>query len=610
MPEGITKEPRFSWKDFLDEVSASDVSDDRAMELEKKASMQLQERLQGVDIRLLGSQSVLVSLSAAELNQCISNLDTDSDSSSRALVSLNNVLHLASPHLAAALVQHGVTEALVRGLHSRLGAMALTHQLAHMIVMLLWVMLIKVEALYGSEGADIMAQKSHVLELLISLIIFMANNPDELFTQLGLATAARSIRIMWGLTRHGTPACKAARSMCTSIGLLGRVTQLASGVPTEVQMPDPSGPPGCGPGGSLGELYISLLNVCSSFVASMMGLGGTLDVRSEALAPTRKWLLAEGQLDSLRAILVTLLAELHGHGRFLLHVTASEAPPQEGGASPTADAGSGDASSSGSMAQQVDGALRNLLTALGLPIMCASGQDDNAGEATALVECAMRYHHSLFQAGYVDVFKKLAAVTSYQGDYLTFFVAFSGVMLEPTLDIGEQFFKWGVQLGKATPPVDDFTGDADFSYLEGSGVNSEEAEEFIRERVMSIVDRAAHMRKVIDLGQRAMLAGRLLPKASQGVNLASLRNDPGTRPGTNLPMEALSLKGAATELTTCALCGSKESATGDSVMKQCPCKGVAYCGKTCQVAHFPSHKDSCAVVLAKRMDKIAKPAKK
>ena len=99
-----------AWKSFLYEVSSESVSDDHALELEKVVAKQLAQQLSDIDFRLLGAHSVFQAICAAELNQSFSYLDVDNESSRRALVSLNNVLHLAPPTAAAALAQHGLVE--------------------------------------------------------------------------------------------------------------------------------------------------------------------------------------------------------------------------------------------------------------------------------------------------------------------------------------------------------------------------------------------------------------------------------------------------------------------------------------------------------------------
>ena len=112
-------------------------------------------------------------------------------------------------------------------------------------------------------------------------------------------------------------------------------------------------------------------------------------------------------------------------------------------------------------------------------------------------------------------------------------------MLDGTLDIGRQFYEWGVKFGKgpadapaSTPAAataaaaaaesaaavatgdqrqdpslpalgsagSGFGGGA-IDLPEGSGVSSAEAEAYIRSRVMPIAGRAARLRKVIELGQ-------------------------------------------------------------------------------------------------------------
>ena len=98
------------WKRILSDASAEGVSDEKALELEKGVSSQLQQHLAGVDPRHLGAHQVFVLISAAELNQTISGLDPSSTHSQRALVSLNNVLHLSPHTTAAALAQHGLIE--------------------------------------------------------------------------------------------------------------------------------------------------------------------------------------------------------------------------------------------------------------------------------------------------------------------------------------------------------------------------------------------------------------------------------------------------------------------------------------------------------------------
>jgi hypothetical protein len=54
-------------------------------------------------------------------------------------------------------------------------------------------------------------------------------------------------------------------------------------------------------------------------------------------------------------------------------------------------------------------------------------------------------------------------------------------------------------------------------------------------------------------------------------------------------------KGSPSALTQCANCG-KDSA---QLMLCGRCKAVAYCGRTCQVAHFKEHKTICRALAAK-----------
>ena len=110
-----------------------------------------------------------------------------------------------------------------------------------------------------------------------------------------------------------------------------------------------------------------------------------------------------GQLKALRQPLDCLIDEMQGHGRFLRHLQPQQRQQAADTSSSTASSSS---SSSGGVVdrasavqQQVDGAVRNMLTALGVPLMCAAGatEVDRSNEASALVEFAMRYHYALFQ---------------------------------------------------------------------------------------------------------------------------------------------------------------------------------------------------------------------
>lgn len=98
----------------------------------------------------------------------------------------------------------------------------------------------------------------------------------------------------------------------------------------------------------------------------------------------------------------------------------------------------------------VEGALRNVLTSLAVPLLCADpGQ---ASEVTALTVFALKYYYRIYQEGFADVFKLLAVRTSvYRGSYLPFYCALSGQSCTPSGPL-KLAFEDATTLLPASPP--------------------------------------------------------------------------------------------------------------------------------------------------------------
>ena len=75
--------------------------------------------------------------------------------------------------------------------------------------------------------------------------------------------------------------------------------------------------------------------------------------------------------------------------------------------------------------------------------------------------------------------------------------------------------------------------------------------------------------------------------ARRGQEIVQMRVPTWTRPG-------FVDNGSALKLSTCDGCGKHF----DVVKKCVGCKSVSYCGKTCQLAHWPEHKKRCKEIRA------------
>ena len=187
--------------------------------------------------------------------------------------------------------------------------------------------------------------------------------------------------------------------------------------------------------------------------------GGALDASPAGLRSLRTWVLDREHLADVRCTLLALIDELHCTGPLLAHLreetqqdqqaaaaavdTAAPVVALEAAAEPAVAADKEEAPADGPPAARrtaaetlsalqgsVEGALRNVLTSLAVPLLCADpGQ---ASEVTALTVFALKYYYRIYQEGFADVFKLLAVRTSaYRGSYLPFYCALSGQSCSP-----------------------------------------------------------------------------------------------------------------------------------------------------------------------------------
>jgi hypothetical protein len=62
---------------------------------------------------------------------------------------------------------------------------------------------------------------------------------------------------------------------------------------------------------------------------------------------------------------------------------------------------------------------------------------------------------------------------------------------------------------------------------------------------------------------------------------------------------------AARKVWACACCGIKPEALMNGKLRECKgCGSVRYCGKECQMAHWPAHKAPCKASQAAKVDAV------
>uniref|UniRef100_A0A7S3QKJ9 Uncharacterized protein n=1 Tax=Dunaliella tertiolecta TaxID=3047 RepID=A0A7S3QKJ9_DUNTE len=341
----------------------------------------------------------------------------------------------------------------------------------------------------ASLPSDPLSSRPSVSEALISHLVFLAPRAEDLHTPRGLATVARALRTLFALSTSGTAPGRALGQLCQQADVPGRILQALAHDTSQLLHAASSNSSGTLSAHQqqqqqqeVAELYVQLLAAGVAYLGFSSGLfsapGGRRVLDGPSQRPSRAWLLVPGRLQALGRPLQDAAALAFGSVG-----NNNRGPAEAGSLKPESK-------------NMAGGALRNLMMTLALPMCTSKSQDD----VVELMEFAMRFSHSLYEAGYVGLLQGLvqsathclATAPAEAKQLATFVGAASGSLLRAVEVIGGRLNVWGVKLQRpstlsSTGP--EFGCDLTFPSDGGKdGVSAAEAQAFIQENIGFVLD--------------------------------------------------------------------------------------------------------------------------
>ncbi|GFR52421.1 hypothetical protein Agub_g14993, partial [Astrephomene gubernaculifera] len=638
------------WKAFMASTATCKTIEER-IALVKPIIEQVHTIFEEQSTQSPGSQKLFTALGVGALNNTVTGLDPASADSHRQLLAVNDVITGGDPRLAVVLLEHNFLPSLLR-LHERIADMS--HRLSQTVVMLVCSCTMVSGSLTSSQ-LEALAVRPELPQLLLSHIIYLSIHPQVLLSPAGIGTAQRCIQVCWELTRTSSQHSKAFRELLLQVDAAARlmlISTLAAGkgsggeaaaaaasdaaataepsadatlggvaaleeagkdkpadadaapapAPSSSDASSapaaPSSDPATAP--DLYEQRLVLAAQASSLVANLAGLGDrNFNLTTGGLAPLRAWLLRPGTLGALRPLLERLvdgLAEVRARMEAQDADAEAEAAAEEAMAVMQLD----DADLRPArlprrrIVAQVEGALRNLLTVLGMPTIVMGTSEADVVEACGFV---IRHSFGMFTEGYVDTFRALRAAVSdplpagaassapavpfkepYPGAYGQYFRAYAGHIETVVPALGVQLEEWGVR----------FTGEQaarDLPVMQVSeGVDARSAQSWLKDQIQDIVNWGHAMMQLVRMADQAAASNKTQQQQEQGdQQLQQLQQQ---------QKQLLQQMGAAAK-GHCAACGAAPPAGGPPFQSCSRCRGVRYCSRACQIGHWTQHKADC-----------------